>query len=190
MPRIRYGAERSLPRLLDLAAADQLTHARARYDLTVDFHRRHHVERDAGRRRKLGEPLDGAFAIVAKVKVGAFDQGLGSQGVANDLLEELGGRQLQQRFVRRVRDDPIDALRGEQLGLPLGPRERRRALLGTQESHRVRVEREHNRRSAHRLGPLQQSLHNGHVAAVDAVEIADRDGTAARGSWEAIRDGE
>jgi hypothetical protein len=44
----------------------------------------------------------------------------------------------------------------------------------------VWIECKHNCRSAYRLGSLEQSLHDGHVAAVDTVEVANRNGAAAR----------
>ena len=93
----------------DVAGGDQLPDARAGDDRAVDLHRRHDVERDAGRGRQLPQPVDRAFAIVAEVKVRSFDHRLGRERAADDPLEKVLGREVEQRFVGRIGDDPIDA---------------------------------------------------------------------------------
>ena len=83
-------------------------------------------------------------------------------------------RKPQQLFVGRIGDHRVDAQLGQQLGLAVGPRQRRRRLGRTQQPHRMRIEREDQRRTAQLAGLFDHPLDDPRMAQVHAVEIADR----------------
>ena len=65
-----------------------------------------------------------------KIKVGPSTSARAASASRTMRSKELVRRELQQRFVGRIGDDPIDAVGGQQLGLALGPGERRRHCSG------------------------------------------------------------
>ena len=128
---------------------------------------------------KLPQHVDRAGSVVAEEEIGAFDHRLRLQRVGHNLLKKLIRRKLQQRFVGGIGDRRVDTQFGQQFRFAVGPRQRRRRLLRAQNPHRMRIEREHHRRSADCFGLCQQSLHNPRMPQVHAVEVANRHSAAA-----------
>ena len=82
--------------------------------------------------------------------------------------------------IGRIGHDGIDSQFVQQARLVLGPTQRRRGLLGTQEPGRVRIEGENDGADALPPGHLQEPLDNAGVTPVHAVEISDRHDAAAK----------
>ena len=132
-----------------------------------------------GRRGQLAEQLDRAGATAAEPKIRAFDQRPGIELFANDLGKELVRPQGQQCLVGRIGQHGVDAQAGQQFGFAVRPRQRRRRRVGSQQPHRVRVEREDHGRPTHLAGASQQPLDDPGMAQMDAIEVADRHGARA-----------
>ncbi len=164
---------------VDLPRGDQLPYARTGNRLAIDNHRFDNFQRNGGRVAQLSQHLDVAGPIVAEEKIAAFDHRPGLERIAHDALEELIGRKPQQRFVGRIGDGRIDAQFGQQFRFAVGPRQRGRRFFGAQQSHGMRIEREHDGRAAYAARFGQQSLYDLRVPHVHAVEVADRHGAAA-----------
>jgi hypothetical protein len=65
------------------------------------------------------------------------------------------------------------------VGFAIGPSERRLRLIGAQQSDRMGIEREDDRRAADAPGLFAQPFDDRGMTAMDAVEIADGHGAAA-----------
>ncbi len=88
---------------------------------------------------------------------------------------------MEQSFVGGIGDDGIDAERGEELCFAIGPGERRRRLIGTEDADGVRIESENDGGAAALVRFGEQALDDLLVALMDAVEITNGDGAAASG---------
>ena len=117
---------------------------------------------------------------MAEEEIGALDHRPGRQPAANNAIEELAGLQFEQRLVGRVDQYGVNAHLGEDFHLPIDPDERFGGGLGPQNSRRRRIEGEHHGRPTDAPGHGPQSLDQPRMAQVDAVEIADRHGAAAK----------
>ena len=96
------------------------------------------------------------------------------QAVDNHLLEKLLWLKPQQLAGRRAGDDGVHAQLGQQLRLAFNPSERRGRLVGPQQPHRMRLEGEHDTRSAQCPSGLSQPRNQCRMPAVHAIKIADR----------------
>ena len=151
---IRRGEQPFAP--LDVAGRNQFPDPRAGDERAVDFDRRHDVERDAGRGGQLSRAARSCPRDCGRNRSSGLRPAPGPRACRGRSARKTpAADKLQQRLVGRIGDDPIDAVRGQQLGLAFGPSQRRRALLGPQQPHRVRIERKHDRRAADAVRPLQ-----------------------------------
>ncbi len=164
-------------RLSDITAHDKLSHARTRNDRAVENDRLDHLQLNALGGRVLPQRFDIPFAIVAEKEVRSFDNRLGMERFANDSIEEFARTQRQQGLIRGISNHAVDAEFVEQLRFSLGPRERRRRGRWPQKPHRMRIEREHNCWPTNASGVFDESLDEPCVAAMHAVEVANRERT-------------
>ncbi len=88
---------------------------------------------------------------------------------------------MQQSFIGGIGDGGIDAERGEEFSFAIGPGEGRRRLVGTENADGVRIESEDDGGTATLARFGKQALDDLLVALMDAIEIANGDGTAASG---------
>ncbi len=117
--------------------------------------------------------------MMSKKEIGAFDQSNRIKLAQYDFLKELVWRELQQCMVGRVDHDGVDAVLLKELQLVIEQTQCRRRLLRTQQGNRMRIERHHDSRSPRRIRLLDQLGQHALMAAMHAIEIADRDPAAA-----------
>ena len=98
--------------------------------------------------------------------------------------EELGGGRGGCLPGEREDDHEVEAERGEQVGAFLVHRQPRRLRLGPQHGNRVRLEGEQPGRAAGGMRGSRQLRHEHLVAAMHAVEVADRQEDRAVGRWD------
>ena len=94
-------------------------------------------------------------------------------GFLRELFDELLGRSLGERQIELDQQANVRAELFDQLEFVLRAGEEQGSFVGLQDTHRVRVEREHNRRAARRLRIVARLADDTLVAEVDAVEDAD-----------------
>ena len=111
------------------------------------------LEFDPGRGTPAAEDFHIALPIMAECEVRSLDHAPRGDLAADHAVEELAGGQVEQPAPR-----PEDGHFGrpgflEQGDFSLGPYQGDGSLVGTQQCHRVRVERDGQRRDARRVGP-------------------------------------
>ena len=113
-------------------------------------------------------------SAAAEEKIRAVHHRSCVQPLSHDRVEEFARRKGQQRFVGRVRDHRVHPQFREQFRLAIRPRQRRRRGVRPQQPHGMRVERKHHRWPVDGPRLFQQPRDDPCVAAMHAVEIADR----------------
>ena len=93
-------------------------------------------------------------------------------------LDEFLGRERGEGAVEGNDCDPVETERGEEPALLGERRQPEDRGFGPKESARMRLEREHHRRHLPLAGFVDGGLEQDRMAAVDTVEIADRDDAA------------
>jgi hypothetical protein len=104
----------------------------------------------------------------------------GVQPFAQDAMNEVGGRKLRKAPVEGIFDDGPKAHSLEDAGFQRCRGEAEYRRVGPEHGTRMRLEGEHERRNGPLHGLLQRAVQHRLMAAVHAVEIADRDHTAAK----------
>jgi len=112
-PANAIGFDEQLPRLVDVPFGDQSPHARAGDDLAPFDQRLDHVQRHAGPSGQLPQHVDRAGPATAEKEIRSFDHGSRIERVADNPAEKVGGRELQERLVRRISDHQVHAQRGQ-----------------------------------------------------------------------------
>lgn len=131
----------------------------------------------AERRQGLGI----AGALVAEAEVGADHHVARAEPAGEDVVDELLRRLPHQERGEREREQVLDPELGQEARLdPEGGQPGRRARRG-QDLARVRLEGDHAERRAQRPRLLARGPDQRAVAAVHAVEVADRDHAMERG---------
>jgi len=119
--------------------------------------------------REVHVQNDAADDLIKRVLAGereALHQHLGDEGLR---------RERRQRLVEGHDQHAVEAGRGEEAQLRLRVGEPEQRLVGAQHQPRVRLEGDGRRRALEAVRALERRRHHRLVAAVDAVEIADRD---------------
>ena len=109
-----------------------------------------------------------------KAKFGPSTIPRASNWRADDPVEELAGRQVEQPPPRAEHGDLGGTGFPQQGDLALGPDQRDRGLVGPEECHRVGIERDRQGRDPGGIGPLAKPADQALMAPMNAVEVADR----------------
>ena len=164
---------------LDHAAGGERGADRARGDRPpLVFERRQDLDRKAEPlafgRQKTGR----AAPVLAVMEIEPDGDALDGQPADQDARDEILGGKRGERLVEREHQGAIEPARREQpqLGRFVGEPEQR--AVRAQEPPRMRLERQRDRRAAERFGAAHRGGDHGAMAAVHAVEIADRDDAA------------
>jgi hypothetical protein len=174
-PANAVGAGEHRRRFPHVSLGDELAHAAAGDVFASQFQRLHDFQLQPRGAAQRAEEVDVSRTPPAEVKVGTLHQGPGVERMPHDALEELLGRKPQERFLGGIGDHLVHPQLGQKLRLAFGPGQGRRAKVRPQDSHRVRVEREHHRRPTHALRLSDKPLHDPRMPTVHAVEVPDRD---------------
>ncbi len=124
---------------------------------------------EGGERRGVARPL------VAEAKVEADHDVADAEPAREHVVDEALGRFGHQMPIERQDVQVIDPEPGQEARLDPQRGQSRRRLLRRQDLARMRLEGDHAERRAEVAGPRPRGLDQGAVAAVHAVEIADRD---------------
>ena len=182
MPGNRIGPADQVLGAAQIAAVQCLAHRRTRYpaELVADGCHAGQLEPlgagEAAEHGEIAAPLRAEAEVVADQQVAQL------QSADQDVFDERFGRAGGQRRAE-VRDiDPLDAVLSQRLELVAQGRDARRCLAFAaccKEFPGVGFESQHARRQAEPCGLAAQARKNGLMAAMDAVEIADRQRTRA-----------
>ena len=107
---------------------------------------------------------------------GVADAELAVEDAGHELLRALAGEVAREGLL----DDGVEAELGEQARLHRRRRQEEQRHVRAEDGARMRLEGQHQRRHAAPVGFLARALEHRLVAAMDAVEIADRDHAAAQ----------
>src|SRR5271157_634768 len=133
-----------------------------------------HLEFDAGPGTPAAEDFHIALPIMAEREVRSLNHAPRGELATDHPVEELAGGQVEQPTTRPEDGDfgrPGFLKEGD---FSLGQYQGDGSLVGTQQCHRVRVERDGQRRDARRVGPGAQPADQALMAAMNSVEVADR----------------
>ena len=125
-------------------------------------------------------------ARLAEVEIVAGDDGLSPEPAHQDVFDETLGRHRRHRLVEGEQDHAVDAERLEQarlVGCRRQPEDRPRAV---EIVARVRLEGDRRAGAAERVRARLRTGDHRLVAAVDAVEIADREHGMRKAGWQAF----
>ena len=114
-----------------------------------------------------------------KKKLGPSTIAPAPKPLANDAVEERPGLQVEKGLVRGIDQEGVHSHLGEDFDLSLDPEQRFGGGLRPKQSHRRRIEGEHDGRPVDLLRHRPQSLHQPRMTQVDAVEVADGNRAAA-----------
>ena len=104
-----------------------------------------------------------------------------------DLIDEILRRQQRESLVEGNLEEDVDAQRGQSLGAAGGVGQAKGRRVGLEQAARMRLEGDHRNRRAGRLSDRPGALQDRAVAAMDAVEIAERADTAALGGANLVK---
>ena len=170
----REGAPQEAPSLGDVPRLQEAPHPRRRDRLPAFEHDVERLHADPGLLAEPGEEGDVA-ALSAAEREGRPDVDLArSEPPAQEVADELLGRHRGELPRERDDDEGVDAELGDRLfALPERLDQPRRPLR-VEDPHRVRVERQDDRRGVELPGPLDDAAEHLLVPEVDAVEVPDR----------------
>ena len=123
---------------------------------------------------RRAQRLDVAFPFLRIVKVVAHDHVPYAQALRQQLLLELARAEISHAVVEPQHHDAIDTVQRQCLELLAQPHQARRSRRAFEEFARCRLERHHGGRQAEFVGLAPQGLQHVLVAAMHAVEVADR----------------
>ncbi len=149
-------------------------------DVAVRGHRVDRGHRAAVGTGDLPQQLDIALAAVAEAEIPAGGDGRDRELAQEAAGHEVGGGGAEQAPVAAEDIEMVDAEAAQQLGLAAQGREARRGGGGVQDLARVRLERDHAERAAKCPRMTGGGTDHLAVAAMDAVEVADRHRGTAR----------
>ena len=182
MPRMRYGSVSNSRACVDASLAEQPADARAGNVFAADHQRLDDFQANAGVGRQLPQHVDRAAAAAAEIEIRPLDHRPRVELLADDAIERTrrasGAAALRRSDRRSPRRRPMpassSALRSVQVNGG-------GASAGRSNAHRVRIEREDQRRAAQLAGLLDHALDDPGVPPMHAVEIADRHRARAQG---------
>ena len=126
----------------------------------------------------LAQHLDIAAAARAEGEVVAAHDVARAQPRQQHVVDEGVGRQGRERLVEVLRQHGLHAVLAQQPDLCRRQGEAERAGVGHEEAARMRLEGERDQRRAQRPGPFAGMRQQRLVAAMHAVEVAERHGAA------------
>ena len=115
-----------------------------------------------------------AGALVAEMEVEADRRAADAEAADQDALDEIGRRGGGKLGVEGHDDGAVEPARRQQAQPVALAGELEQRVLRAQEHARMRRERQRRRLAAERLGALERGADHGAVAAMHAVEVADR----------------
>ena len=168
------GRAQQLGRLHHLAGGERLAHRAGGDRPALVFQRRHDVDGKAELGALLGEIVGRAAAVLAEMEVEADGRAADAEAADQDLLDEAVGRGAGEPGVEGHDDGAVEPGGGEQAQLVALARKLEQRLLRPEEAARMRRKGQGRRLASERAGARARRLDHRAVAAVHAVEIADR----------------
>jgi len=125
-----------------LAFMETLTNPRRGYESPVNQRRLDGFEVDADLVAPRGEDLHITLTVASECEIRAFDEPAGPELAADDLIEKLAGRQTQEPVAGLKHPDLAGPGTFQELNFTLGPDQWDRNLVGAEQSHGMRIERD------------------------------------------------
>ena len=150
-------------------------------DLALVHHGIEHGDAEASGPGPLAQHLDIAAAARAEGEVVAAHDVARAKSLQQDVVDEGIGRQRGERLVEALRQHGLHAVLAQQPDLCRRQGEAEGAGVGHEEAARMRLEGERDQRRAQRARPFAGMRQQRLVAAMHAVEIAERHGAAPPG---------
>ncbi len=174
------GATERLSGEVESAFANQLTNSRTGDDLSGDFDGRGDFKTDFVLLAKFTEKLDVSGAVSAEKEVGPFDHRADLQFIAEHVVEEFSRLGVEELTIDGIDDGGVEAERLENLKFSFGPNQGRWSGVGTKKDGGMGIESKSDRRAFYFGGQGERPFNESSMTAVDAVEVSDGDGAAAK----------
>jgi hypothetical protein len=161
----------------------RLPHAAAGHELAVQQERLDDQAARLAFRAQTAQEGRVSLAPASEAEVWAFDEAACLQSVAQDALEEILGRELEQGTFGAQHDNVIDPSRVQQHRAVLQGGEDGLEVLGRKKFEGMRVERDGDRRPAEFIREAPQLAAQRLMSAMHPIEVADAHRAAPAGGW-------